>query len=145
MDQFTGTIKTISRKDWLKDMPELIKKLKLNYNFYYSNWRNGLYYTISKPITEVVVRNTKKCAHQIVLYRNKDTNDFYLVVFSKKNPTIYQCLEYPAGYNMPAYQSVKRFMNKFKLAYEGAVNYEIQSSYGADLRSGDIQQFNRES
>ena len=85
------------------------------------------------------MRNVKKCAHQIVLYRDKDTNNFYLVVFSKKNPTIYQCFEYEAGYNMSAYQSVKRFMNKFKLAYEGAVNYEIQSTYGADIRSESIQ------
>lgn len=122
----TVTIKNLTRKEWLKEMPELISNLKKNYNFeYISRYKN-----IRNSIQDVVKRDFKKYAHKIVLYKKDNTdNTFYLTVFSKKNPTVYQCDEYK-NEGWKTWVAIKRFCNKFDLAYEGAVKYEedIQSN-----------------
>ena len=78
----------INRQDWLTDMPKLIKNLKLNYNFYYS----CSYAVCKKRIQELVEDKEHKNRHKIVLYTNHE--DWYLVVYSKKNPVIYWCPDY---------------------------------------------------
>lgn len=119
----TVTIKKVTRQEWLSEMPKLISNLKKNYNFEYNN--EPSYYKIVKiPIEEKIKKDAKQYAHKIVLYKSAGVeNIFYLVVFSKKNPTVYQCDEYRnEGWN--TWLAIKRFAQKFDLAYKGAVKHE---------------------
>lgn len=122
----TVTIKTLSRKEWLKEIPEIIHNLKKNYNFDYDS---TFYKLLKIPIQDKMQKDFKKNAHKIVLYKSAGKeNIFYLSVYSKKNPKVYVCDEYKnEGWN--TWIAIKRFLKKFDLAYEGAVKYEnVQSN-----------------
>lgn len=122
----------VTRKEWLKDIPEKIRTLKKGYNFYFS----CTFVNITNRIIDVVQKNYIKNKHKIVLYYNKTVQNWYLVVYAKKCITIYLCKEYkyppqiymtehgmttsPADRNKWA--AIKRFIKKFSLAYEDAVN-----------------------
>lgn len=109
----------MTSKEWLKEIPQLIKKLKLDYNFeYFRPSETFGYISLRKPATavEVALRGKDRYAHRIVLYRTC-SNRFWLMVFSKKNPTVYICEEYlDRNWNR-----VRRFLNKFENAYNEAV------------------------
>lgn len=125
----TVTITKLTRKEWLKKIPEIIYKLKKDYNFDYESYYK--HYTLVKiPIQDKMQKDFKKNAHKIVLYKSAGRdNIFYLSVYSKKNPKVYVCDEYTnEGWN--TWIAIKRFLKKFDLAYEGAVKYEedIQSN-----------------
>ena len=103
------TIK-MNRQAWLKEIPELIKTLKLKYNFYYS----GQYARTQKRIQQLVEEKHAKNKHKIILYTNY--KDWYLVVYTKNNPTIYWCPDYE-GDN---WRCIRYFEKKFRKAYETA-------------------------
>lgn len=122
-----------TRKEWLKEMPEVIYNLKKNYNFY---WNGGGPSIIKNEITDIINKNYNKNRHKIILYQ-KDRRQVYLVVYAKKTVTVYYCNEYayeqnityvdidgePIGVtgNASQWAAIKRFMKKFDLAYEKAV------------------------
>lgn len=124
----------IGRKEWLKEIPDKIKTLKKGYNFYF----NCSFANITNNIKEVAQKNYIKNKHKIVLYNNRKSQDWYLVVYAKKCISIYWCSEYkypqniiytdeygnPTGTtgNHSQWSAIKRFINKFSLAYEEAVN-----------------------
>ena len=109
-------MKTLSKEQWLTEMPELIYKLKLNYNFYFS----GYYTTIRKDILEII--KNPKHKHKIAIY-NKD-NRFFLVVYRKGSPDIYTCTEYK---NDTKQSRISYFMRKFRKSYKKAeAEYEEQ-------------------
>lgn len=124
-----------TRKEWLKEIPEVIYKLVSGYNFYY----NGEYIHKVNNIEDVVKSNYEKNRHKIVLYQSKNENQVYLVVYSKKTVTIYYTNEYEykernayyidengeiyKEYNRNRVASVRRFMNKFNLANKEAVKW----------------------
>lgn len=94
-----------SRKEWLREVPNIIRNLIYNYNFYFVD---GLYCRIHRDIKDLISEKYVKNRHKIILYR--DENKFYLVVYAKKNITIYICSEY----NNCSWSSIKYFLNKFK-------------------------------
>ena len=102
----------IKREDWLKEMPKLIKDLKINYGFYYCT---NMYARTQKRIQDLVKEKHLKNRHKIILYTNYE--DWYLVVYSKKNPTIYWCSDYKGD----KWRNIRYFEKKFSLAYEEAV------------------------
>lgn len=107
-------IKTIriSREKWLKEMPQLIKNLKINYGFYFPTYTYG---RTQKRIVDLVKEKQVKNRHKIILYTNYE--DWYLVVYSKKNTTIYWCPDYKGD----RWNNIRYFEKKFSLAYEEAV------------------------
>ena len=100
---------TLSKEEWLNDIPKLIYDLKLNYNFYFS----GFYTRIKKDILEIVKNPKNK--HKISIY-NKD-NRFWLVVYKKGVPDIYYTAEYKKDTNN---SRISYFMKKFRKSYEKA-------------------------
>ena len=102
-----------TRKEWLKEMPELIKTLVSGYKFYYS----GTYSRIKNDIKEHVLNKADKNSHKICLY-TKDAR-WFLVIYAKKCISIYYCDEYV--YSDKEWPNIKRFIKKFNLAYEEAV------------------------
>ena len=66
----------INRKDWLKDMPELIKNLKINYGFYFPTYTYG---RTQKRIVDLVKEKQAKNRHKIILYTNYE--DWYFHIF----------------------------------------------------------------
>ena len=140
-----------TRKEWLKEMPEVIYNLKKNYNFYYSCDRLSI---IKKEITEVINKGYERNRHKIVLYQ-RERRQVYLVVYAKKTVTVYYCNEYayeqdiqyvdldgkPTGTtgNKNQWASIKRFMKKFDLAYEKAVKEKIECSISNLMELGSAQ------
>lgn len=102
-------MKTLNKEQWLTEMPELIYKLKFNYNFYFS----GCYATIKKDILEIIKNPKNK--HKIAVY-NKDKR-FFLVVYRKGSPDIYTCTEYK---NDTKQNRISYFMRKFRKSYQKA-------------------------
>lgn len=102
-------MKTLSKEQWLSEMPELIHNLKLNYNFYFS----GFYTRIKKDILEIVKNPKNK--HKISIY-NKD-NRFWLVVYKKDSFDIYYTAEYKKDTSS---SRISYFMKKFRKSYEEA-------------------------
>ena len=100
---------TLSKEEWLNEMPKLIYNLKLNYNFYFA----GFYIKIKKDILDIVKNPKNK--HKISIY-NKD-NRFWLVVYRKGSPDIYYTGEYK---NDPNNSRINYFMRKFRKRYEQA-------------------------
>lgn len=101
-------MRKLTREKWLKEMPELIYKLKKDYNFYY----NRHYNFITKDIIELT--NKSKLTHRIVLY-TKDQR-FFLVVYSKKGPSIY----YTDDYVTSKWPVIRYFIRKFVKFYDKA-------------------------
>lgn len=102
-------MKTLSKDEWLSEMPKLIYDLKLNYNFYFS----GFYTNIKKDILEIIKNPKNK--HKISIY-NKD-NRFWLVVYRKGSPDIYYTAEYKKDTSS---SRISYFMKKFRKSYEQA-------------------------
>ena len=100
---------TLSKEEWLNDIPKLIYNLKLNYNFYFS----GFYTKIKKDILEIVKNPKNK--HKISIY-NKD-NRFWLVVYKKGVPDIYYTGEYKKDTSS---SRINYFMRKFRKSYKNA-------------------------
>ena len=100
---------TLSKEEWLNDMPKLIHNLKLNYNFYFS----GFYTKIKKDILEIIKNPKNK--HKISIY-NKD-NRFWLVVYKKGSPDIYYTAEYKQDTGS---SRINYFMRKFRKSYKNA-------------------------
>ena len=100
---------TLSKDEWLNDIPKLIHDLKLNYNFYFS----GFYTKIKKDILEIIKNPKNK--HKISIY-NKD-NKFFLVVYRKGTPDIYYTAEYKKD---TSNSRISYFMKKFRKSYEKA-------------------------
>ena len=138
--QYKIEFKKQTRKEWLKEMPDVIYRLKKDYNFYYSCNRPAL---IKKEITEIINKGYERNRHKIVLYQ-RERRQVYLVVYAKKTVTVYYCNEYayeqdlqyvdldgkPTGStgNKNQWAAIKRFMKKFYLAYEKAVKERIECS-----------------
>ena len=100
---------TLSKEEWLNEIPKMIYNLKLNYNFYFS----GFYTRIKKDILEIIKNPKNK--HKISIY-NKD-NRFWLVVYKKESPDIY----YTAAYKQDTNNSrISYFMKKFRKSYDKA-------------------------
>lgn len=109
---------------WLKEIPELIYKLKKEYGFYYS----GFICRINKDILEVV--NKSKHKHKIVLYRRNQR--FFLVVYRKNDAVIYFTNEYSQDKN---WNRIRYFEKKFSRAYKRAereLEDELFKSYSGE-------------
>lgn len=109
--------KRLNKKEWLKDMPDLIELLKRDYDFYYS----GMYSHIVH-ISDLMAKKRKAKlykGHKINLY--EDINGtWYLVVYKKYNIDIYFTYDYiNSNWNRIHY-----FINKFKKRYESVTNSE---------------------
>lgn len=102
-------MKSMTKEEWLNDIPEMIYKLKKNYGFYYS----GFYCNINKDILEVI--NPKKHKHKVVLYRRDQR--FFLVVYRKNDQIIYFTNEYVGDTN---WNRIRYFEKKFSRAYKRA-------------------------
>lgn len=102
-----------TKEEWLSNIPELIKRLKRDYNFYYSE----SYVNIHKSINEVISNHPEKKKHKIVLYKTA-INIYYLVVYTKYNIKVYYCDEYIDS----SWGRQKYFIKKFSLAYQEAIN-----------------------
>ena len=100
---------TLSKEEWLNEIPKMIYNLKLNYNFYFS----GFYTRIKKDILEIIKNPKNK--HKISIY-NKD-NRFWLVVYKKGSPDVYQTAEYKRD---TSNSRISYFMKKFRKSYEQA-------------------------
>ena len=106
---------SICRKDWLKNLPDVIYKLSNEYGFYY----NGIYNHI-KSIDDTLAKNeTKGTRSRINLYV-ADTKEnlpamWYLVIYTKRYIKVYKCNEYKRNEN---YANIKRFVKKFTNAYK---------------------------
>ena len=113
----------LTKEQWLKEMPELIYKLKKDYNFYYP----GFIVRTTKDILEVI--NPKKHKHKIILYRRNQR--FFLVVYRKNDTIIYYTNEYKNDTN---WNRIRWFEKKFNRAYKKAESeredelFEIGSS-----------------
>jgi hypothetical protein len=118
-------MKTLNKEQWLNEMPELIYKLKVDYNFYFS----GYYATIRKDILEIIKNPKNK--HKIAVY-NKD-NRFWLVVYRKGSPDIYYTAEYK---NDTKQSRISYFMRKFRKSYKKA---EAEYEYREESRYRPIQ------
>lgn len=108
------------RDKWLKVLPDIIYKLKKEYNFrMYSTGLFG-YTCIHKfeSIEEFVSKKHSKNTHKMILYRS-DGLRYYFVIYSKKNPTVYICDAYKSG-DTNCWNRVKRFIKKFYDAYDKA-------------------------
>ena len=105
-------MKQLSKDEWLKEIPELIYKLKKDYNFYYSCFP----VRISKDILEIV-KNPKN-RHKIVLY--KSGNKYFLVVYRKADCVIYYTNAYWQDIDDGKYNRIRYFIKKFSKAYEKA-------------------------
>lgn len=99
----------LTKEQWLKDIPELIYKLKKNYGFYYS----GFPIKITKDILDIIKNSKNK--HKIVLYRSGQR--FFLVLYTKNSPSIYFTNEYRNDDN---WNRIRYFEKKFSRAYKRA-------------------------
>ena len=126
-------MKTLTKEEWLKEMPKLIYKLKLDYNFYFS----GYYSNIKRDILEIVKNPKNK--HKIAIYC-KD-NRFWLVVYRKGSPDIYYISEYKKDAKT---SRISYFMRKFRKSYKKAeAEYEERLYTDRVADAGRIQQEDR--
>lgn len=126
-------MKTLTKEEWLKEMPELIYRLKLNYNFYFS----GYYSNIKRDILDIVKNPKNK--HKIAVYA-KD-NRFWLVVYRKGSPDIYYVSEYKKDVKT---SRISYFMRKFRKSYKKAeAEYEERLYTDRMAYAGGIQQKGR--
>lgn len=102
-------MKKLTKDEWLRDMPEMIYRLKKDYGFYFS----GFSCNIKKDILEAI--NPKKHRHKIVLYRRDQR--FFLVVYRKNDQVIYFTNEYVDDKN---WNRIRYFEKKFSRAYARA-------------------------
>jgi hypothetical protein len=102
-------MKVYDREGWLKTVPEVIYKLKREYNFYWPE----MYVKTQKDIMEII--NPEKHRHKIMLYNIKQR--FFIVIYTKRGPQISYTDEYK---NDTRYNRIKYFMNKFKKVYKKA-------------------------
>ena len=118
-------MREIKKEDWLNEMPELIYKLKFNYNFYFSCF----YSNITKDILEIT-RNSKH-KHKIVLYNRN--NRFFLVIYRKNDFDIYYTNEYKEDTKN---NRISYFVRKFKRAYKKAEEDYEKELYKDSSNSG---------
>lgn len=102
-------MKTLTKEEWLKEMPELIYKLKKEYGFYFS----GYYSIIRKDILDVV--KPEKHKHKIIIYRRGQR--FFLVVYKKNDFDVYYTNEYVKD---TSWNRINYFLKKFNSAYKKA-------------------------
>lgn len=102
-------MKTLTKDEWLRDIPELIYKLKKDYGFYFS----GYYSVIKKDILDAIKPDKHK--HKIVCYRRGQR--FFLVVYKKNDFDIYYTNEYV---NDTSWNRINYFLKKFTRAYRKA-------------------------
>lgn len=102
-------MKKLEKEEWLNYIPDMIYKLKKNYNFYYS----GYYARINKDILEAI--NPDKHKHKIVLYNRNQR--FFIVVYKKNDFDIYFTNEYV---NDEKNNRIQYFVKKFKRVYKKA-------------------------
>lgn len=105
-----------TRKEWLKDMPDVIYRLVYGYRFYFCRPYLG-YSKISSEISDFVIKKYKDKRHCISLYVNKTGTQWYLVVYAKNKITIYYTNEYSPTEN---WGNIKRFIKKFSTAADKA-------------------------
>ena len=108
------------RDKWLKEIPDIIYKLKKDYNFIMRYGGMFGYTCIHnfESIEDYISKKHSKNIHKMIIYRS-DGLRYYLVVYSKKNPTVYICDAYKSG-DDNCWIRVKRFIKKFYDAYDKA-------------------------
>lgn len=107
----------INKEDLLKDLPERLYLLKVNYNF----WFGGILCRAKKDITELVNRTRNR--HRITVYLYEDRS-LYFVIYANKFTEVYYCNEYT---NDKSDSRVLYFMRKLKRYYlKASKEYEIQ-------------------
>lgn len=114
-------IKTIklytNRKDWTKEIPELVYKLKHDYNFYY----NDLCILIDKPLIDIINKNGHKHHHKILLYFNLEEDTYYLTIYKKYSIDTYVLKHYSAAkHYLSRYRTAQTWIHKIKELYDKA-------------------------
>lgn len=110
---------TISRKEWLKELPKLVKTLSYNYGFYYNEHYNHIL-----DIDDILAKNDKKKVKGRINVYVADTKldkepVWYMVIYTKHYIKVYKCLEYT---RTESYANIKRFIKKFTDAYKAGKN-----------------------
>lgn len=107
------------KKLWMKEMGDLIYKLKRKYNFYYPN----ITAFITKNIFDVVKANNKKHYKKMILYWNTEIDYYYLVIYCTKKISIYVLTdEYSKSkVRQNRYKSALTFICSFSKEYNKAV------------------------
>lgn len=113
-------MRKLTKDEWLKEMPELIYKLKKEYGFYYSGC-----FRISKDILEII--KNKKHKHKIVVYNHNQR--FFFVIYRKNDTVIYFTNEYRDDKN---WNRIRYFEKKFSRAYARAERELEDEMFKAD-------------
>ncbi len=116
MDQTIKFVKQ-TRKEWLKNCPQVIYDLVYGYEFYYPTKSYLGYATIHTDIIDFIEDNYDKKRHSIRLYKKEGSYQWYLVVFAKKEVRIYYTNEYTKD---ESWSNIKRFIKKFITYAENA-------------------------
>lgn len=107
----------VNKDTLLKDMPDLLYKLKVDYNF----WFSGTLCRPKKKITELVEKTKNR--HRITVYLYEDKS-VYFVIFCKNKTDIYYCNDYQGDNND---NRVLYFVRKLKKYYlKASKEYEIR-------------------
>lgn len=105
-------MRTLTKEEWLTEIPELIYKLRKEYGFYYSGWSCNIRRSIFEVIKD---KKNLKNRHRIVLYQNNQ--NFYLVIYRKNDTVIYETGEYHYD---TKWNRISYFTKKFKKYYDKA-------------------------
>lgn len=116
MDELKLIWRKFGRREWLEEVPGIIKYLVEKFHFYYST--NTIIKI--KDIKDVINRRYEKNKHKIILYYNPNLSTCYLVAYCSKHVTINYCNEY----DFSKWYSVKYFLEKFSEAGEIKDDYE---------------------
>lgn len=107
----------VDKDTLLKEMPELLYKLKVEYNF----WWGMTLCRPKKKITELVEKTKNR--HRVTVYLYEDKS-LYFVIYCNKKTDIYYCNDYKDDKND---NRVLYFIRKLKKYYlEASKEYEIR-------------------
>lgn len=99
-----------TKEEWLKDIPELIKLLSNEYNFY---WSKLYHHIASQDIKTFLEKKKDNYNHKMCVYVVKDSVYFF-VVFCKNKIDVY----YLKDNYLDTEGKVYYFMKKWKAYYE---------------------------
>jgi len=99
-----------TKEQWLKDIPELIKLLSNEYEFY---WSKLYHHIASEDIKTFLEKKKDSYTHRMCVYVVRDSVYFF-VVFCRNNIKVY----YLKDNYLDTEGKVTYFMNKWKRYYE---------------------------
>ena len=111
----------MSKQQWEEEVPEIIFNLTHKYGFYYSQ----SFANITKMVQEIVSSKKDDYKSRMNLYTNRNTQQWYFVIYCKEKRTIYWCDEYKYDVGKPLgrrdeFLAIKRFTDSFSKRYNDA-------------------------